>query len=332
MALTITAYDADGDGVGVNVATYLSGFDADFAPSGWGFFSANPTDFSGDEFAVSDSSDTTLPIADGQSVIFESGSAGDLNYNFSNHTLGGALDAVTFGEGLTYASAGDDFTSTVDLRISGLGLTGTGANNPVHNLVYDTMNGGTSALKAQLAANAIVFNGSTGADVFTGYGHADTLNGGKGNDTLTGGAGNDTLNGGAGNDRLIGGLDNDRLVGGDGADVLSGGKGNDTIYGQAGNDRLIGDAGNDVLIGGEGRDVFQFAAGFGKDRINDFEAGPGAGDRISFASSIFDSFADVLAATTDSGANAVIRVDANNTITLLGVHAADLHANDFLFT
>ena len=33
-----------------------------------------------------------------------------------------------------------------------------------------------------LAANAIVFVGSTGADLFTGYAQSDTMTGGGGND------------------------------------------------------------------------------------------------------------------------------------------------------
>src|SRR5262249_52349305 len=81
----------------------------------------------------------------------------------------------------------------------------SGAGNPVHNLVYNTMTGNTTVLNTVLAANAINFVGSTGADAFIGYTHNDTLSGGAGNDTLSGGDGDDSIDGGASNDTLDGG-------------------------------------------------------------------------------------------------------------------------------
>jgi len=45
----------------------------------------------------------------------------------------------------------------------------------------------------------------------------------------------------------------------------------------------------------------------------------------------FESFEAVMAVASQSGANTIIRFDANTSVTLLNVTAASLEANDFLF-
>jgi Ca2+-binding RTX toxin-like protein len=77
--------------------------------------------------------------------------------------------------------------------------------------------------------------GFRGAQTHTGTGEEDNLTGGTFNDTLDGGGGNDTINAGAGNDIVMGGT------------------------------------GNDTMNGGAGNDVFIFGAGFGNDRILQFD-------------------------------------------------------------
>ncbi|MDE6788586.1 MAG: hypothetical protein K2J47_04610, partial [Ruminococcus sp.] len=63
----------------------------------------------------------------------------------------------------------------------------------------------------------------------------------------------------------------DQLVGSDGNDCLYGDEGNDCITGNAGDDLLDGGADNDSLYGGAGNDTYIFKAGYGTDRINDWE-------------------------------------------------------------
>ncbi|MFD1331298.1 calcium-binding protein [Methylopila musalis] len=336
MAITIKLNTASG----VNFASYLADFDANFVRNGRGFFSDNPFDLSGDEYAISSSDDTSLPIADGKAFIVESGPDGDFSYNMSSHTLDGTLDAVEFGTGLTYSSATDNFTTSSDVRISGLDLEGSGAGNEVFSFINELMNGDVATLKSLIAAGPVSVTGSAGSDTFGGGAYADTINGGAGNDTLGGGGGNDKIFGGSGNDRiygdagndvLSGGKGNDTINGGAGNDVLEGNAGNDILIGGAGNDRLYGGAGNDRLSGGAGNDTFYFGAASGHDTITDFAAGAAIGDVIQFVGTSIDSFADVLAATNDVGGNAVITINANTSITLLGVTEASLHANDFLF-
>jgi serralysin len=153
----------------------------------------------------------------------------------------------------------------------------------------------------------------------------DTLNGGNGNDAILGLAGNDTLNGGNGKDVLDGGGGNDKLTGGNGEDMLFGSVGNDDLDGGNGKDTVNGGAGDDVLTGGNGPDLFVFNAGFagfGDDVITDFSNN----DHIQFDDELFESPEDVLDASEQVGGNTVITLDAENTVTLLGV--ANLQAGD----
>jgi len=105
---------------------------------------------------------------------------------------------------------------------------------------------------------------------------------------------------------------------------------NKTLQGGAGNDVLIGGP-NDILIGGSGVDTFVFNPNFGKETIKDFIVNQ---DAIAFAQSLFpNGVAQVLSQAHDSKAGAVIVVDANDTVTLVGVTVAQLqsHASDIHF-
>jgi Ca2+-binding RTX toxin-like protein len=126
---------------------------------------------------------------------------------------------------------------------------------------------------------------------------------------LTAGAGNDSLNGGNGNDVMNGGADNDSLTGGNGDDIIAGG------------------TGDDAMSGGNGDDLFVFETGFGHDTISGFQCH----DQIQLDSDLFADFASVIAASQQVGANTVITLDADNTITLQNVQLTSLQANDFLF-
>ena len=106
------------------------------------------------------------------------------------------------------------------------------------------------------------------------------------------------------------------------------------MRGTSGNNVLTGLGGNDRLTGGGGNDTFMFHAGFGKDTITDFTAGPNSGphDLIAIDHTIFADFDALMAASTQVEANTVITVDAENTITLTNVSFNSLHRDDFAFT
>lgn len=117
--------------------------------------------------------------------------------------------------------------------------------------------------------------------------------------------------------------------------------GDDTVFGGAGNDLLNGGYGNDILTGGDGADVFSFQdgffdsrtntpTGFGSDTITDFATGE---DKISLVYVMtIEDFTDLLANhLTQSGDDVVITDFYGNSITLLGVTAASLTEDDFIF-
>lgn len=97
----------------------------------------------------------------------------------------------------------------------------------------------------------------------------------------------------------------------------------------------IGTSGDDTLSGFAGSDAFNFnldvigAATVGDDVITDFAV---ADDYIEFGlDSSYDSYAEIIAATTDTGAGALIDLGAYGSITLAGVQVADLTTDNFAF-
>lgn len=194
---TIDFNDANNDGLGIDFLGYLEAWDASFTPGYYGFFSTNPVDFSGNQFAVADSNSATVGgVGSADTVVLDSGSAGDLYYDMTSHVLAGAVDGVTFGRGLSYNSGTDTFSqSSWDIDINGLGLTGTGAANPVHNFVYGIMQGNPANLISVLNSQNNTFNGSAGDDVLYSF---------NGNDTLTGNGGYDTF--------IFGGTDGNDVI------------------------------------------------------------------------------------------------------------------------
>jgi Ca2+-binding RTX toxin-like protein len=119
------------------------------------------------------------------------------------------------------------------------------------------------------------------------------------------------------------------FVGGNGGQTHTGTGDDDNLTGGNGKDVFNGGAGNDTLTGGNGADTLVFAANFGEDVITDFKPHQ---DVIQFDHTLFANFAAVQShATNDGQGNTVITFDANDTITLLGVTVAQLHASDFLF-
>ena len=143
----------------------------------------------------------------------------------------------------------------------------------------------------------------------------------------------------SGIENLTGSAFGDSLVGSNNVmNTLDGGAGNDFLYGLSGDDTLIGGAGADILdgglgidtmTGGAGQDFFVFADGFGSDTITDFANDL---DKLDFtAQTTLTSLAAVLAVSSQVGADTVIALDANNTITLQNFTLADLDAADFVF-
>ena len=89
-------------------------------------------------------------------------------------------------------------------------------------------------------------------------------------------------------------------------------------------------SGDDTLTGAGANDEFVFAQPIGNDTIYNFNVASDQIDLIGFNN--VASFSDIQANLTDDGnGNAVITIGAGETITLNGVDASSLNANDFVF-
>jgi hypothetical protein len=93
-------------------------------------------------------------------------------------------------------------------------------------------------------------------------------------------------------------------------------------------DTVVASAPNQTLTGLAASDTFVFNfAGVGNATVTDFHPET---DLLQFKSSVFANAQDVLNATHDDGhGNAVIAIDAHDSITLSGVVKAQLHTSDF---
>ena len=183
-----------------------------------------------------------------------------------------------------------------------------------------------------------VLRGAGGDDTIDGGGSLDLLLGGAGNDSILGGGGDDILRGGSGNDIIEGGEGNDRVRGDSGDDSIDGGEGNDLLLGDAGadtiaggegNDTIAGGSGDDSLTGGAGEDTFLFTEGAGNDTITDFDADDDLIDLSLLGEAVaFDDL--TITDLADNSGVTITHTALGGTITLLGVSAADLDADNFV--
>ncbi|VXD17292.1 hypothetical protein PL8927_590035 [Planktothrix serta PCC 8927] len=132
----------------------------------------------------------------------------------------------------------------------------------------------------------------------TGGNFGDNLNGLGGNDTLIGLGGNDSLRGNDGNDSLSGGSGTDLLQGGIGEDTLQGDLTPDTMTGNAGSDQFrytsADDGGGSGFNASSNTEIKSLIGGNLYDTITDFEGlGAAIGDKINFATTVIQSFANI---------------------------------------
>jgi hypothetical protein len=136
-----------------------------------------------------------------------------------------------------------------------------------------------------------------------------------------------------------------------GGNDINGGVGRDFMYGDAGiyepatpgsitggSDTLNGGAGDDWMWGGGNSDFFAFSTGSGNDTIADFDQGNKAVGSTAAEHDLIDvqdyGFADWAALSSlisdNASGDAVIHLSSNDSITLDGIHAANLHPTDFI--
>ena len=225
-------------------------------------------------------------------------------------------------------------------------LIGNRGNNVLRGLAGDDVLNGSKGRHDEVrydrdesygGTDGVTVNLKTGKAT-DGFGDTDTLRniedarGSESNDKIIGSKVANEIEGLGGKDVLSGLGGKDTLLGGGGRDRLLGGGGADTLKGEAGIDTLIGGGGNDALYGGGHNDRFVFKGTFGDDTIFDFKTA-GTKEKIDLSAvASIKNFTDLSNNhLSEVGGNAVIDDGSGNTITLDGIHMAELSANDFLF-
>lgn len=308
-----------------------------------------------------DSVNNKLSGNDGNDILIGLGGADTLAGAAGNDTLRGGAggDLLSGSSGVDMVDY-TDATGKVTVRLSTQTASGNVANGDVLSSIESVVGGNSGDL---------IVGSDNVANFLAGKGGKDTIEGLSGNDTIRGGLAADKLDGDdgidtvdytdavsrvtvrlwnqtasgdvaaagdtlAGFEDVFGGAGDDLIAGSDGvSNYIVGNRGNDALQGLSGNDTLVGGSGNDSLWGGTGNDRFAFAPGCGADRIYDMTAGSGPGDvlRILNFGTQYDTFAEVLAAATQSGSDTIINFGGGDTITLIGISKSLLSADDIAF-
>ena len=111
-------------------------------------------------------------------------------------------------------------------------------------------------------------------------------------------------------------------------DKLHGNSGNNIVKGLGGADELWGGKGDDLLAGGADADVFHFSKGNDRDTISDFVQGTDHIDVSGWPE--MGDLNDVKSHAHNDGSDVVIELGTDS-LTIKGIHKADLTGADFLF-
>ncbi len=232
-----------------------------------------------------------------------------------------ANDSDSDGDNLSITAVANSTGGTVILDNSNViftpdtGFSGTAS----FEYILDDGNGGLDSATVTVEVGQNI-TGGNGDDTIDGTNGNDVIDAGNGDDIVNGLDGDDSITGGNAEDLINGGNGNDIILGGNSKDTLFGSAGDDTLNGGNGADELTGGLGNDTLTGGNGQDLFIFAAGDGNDTITDF----GGVDRIGLLSGL--TFSDL----SFSGSDIIVSATNEVLVTLTGVDATTLTANDFV--
>ena len=242
---------------------------------------------------------TADPVSSAQATIYLDDATGTVSSIDNKGTILG---------GSTGTGAIDDVTDTLELTSSGTihgGIQVSGSNSIIHN--SGTIHGSVGVGPG--GTNSTIDNSGTIAGNVTLLGAGDALNDYGG--TVT--------------ESLFLAPDNIKvsLYGGGSLGEITCGKG-DVIDDYRGTIDGIDMAGG-VTVDYQGL--------FGEQTITDFTVGTGSThDTISFAANDFQTFSAVQSAMTQLGADTVIKLDTDNSITLVHVSKTSLVKGDFKFT
>ncbi|MFN6474780.1 esterase-like activity of phytase family protein [Nostoc sp. DedQUE07] len=187
-----------------------------------------------------------------------------------------------------------------------------GQNGPVQNITADGGNG-NDVITVVEASGSNNLLGATGDDTLSVVeGSRQSLFGGSGNDTLSSSGSNNRLNGGSGDDKLFSNSN----------DSLSGGAGDDVLF--------AGQQGGNRLSGGTGVDQFWIANASlptSKNIVTDFAI---AIDKIGLGGVGIAQFSAL--ALLQQGSDTIVKTGNTELVSLLGIAATSLTANDFVFS
>ncbi len=223
---------------------------------------------------------------------------------------------------------GSDTGQSIDLKDGNNTYDGRGGNDVIFSGTgQDNLMGGDGDDQITSGAESDQVRGGNGNDFLRAGSGNDDVRGNKGDDIVKGDGGRDTVTGGAGNDIVDGGNGIDKVKGDRGDDTLFGGDGDDTLIEGLGDGYLYGGRGNDWMKGDDGADHFVFEAQSGNDFILDFEDGI---DMLDMSALGLAGIGDLTITQVD--VDTLIDIDGINTVLLGKTNAADIGADDFLFT
>lgn len=255
--------------------------------------------------------DDTLHGGAGQDLIVGHEGDDQLFGHHGNDSLhpGAGIDTVDGGNGIDVVYY-DDSPAGIDIGLGGQpGIGGHAEGNILLNVEKLSGSEFNDVLHGTDAADQLF--GKEGDDEIYGGAGKDLIFGDKGNDQLFGEAGEDRLFPGAGLDTIDGGADTDTVYydrsptgitinldglpssGGDAEgdrliniENVEGSNFSDHITGNNERNRLVGRKGDDQLFGLDGSDNYHFAAGSGKDQINEDSSNTTDSDTVTFFSSL----------------------------------------------
>ncbi|WP_394689336.1 calcium-binding protein [Hoeflea sp.] len=322
----------------------------------WTDYLPTSADSSGSHIAMQGNTVVRLTNADVNETVVGDDLIDNMFGTSGNETLyGGAnTDSLFGGEGNDMLFGGSDS----DVLNGGTGLDYARYDDAAYgdlwvSLQVPALNTGAAEGDTFTEIEGLILGG--GNDWIYGDAGANYLYGGSGNDNIFGSLGADYIHGGAGLDYarfddagyaglvadLLGANTNTGAAAGDVYAEIEGliltgnndfGFGNELsnyIYGLGGDDYLDGRTGDDFLFGGTGNDTFHFMASYGRDTVGDFNGGTGLGDRLDLQGS-FASFAAVLAASTQVGANLEIALNGSDVLVLSNFTISNFAADDVL--
>jgi Ca2+-binding RTX toxin-like protein len=244
------------------------------------------------------SASDTFVVYDSSDVVVPKAGSHDVVYSAANYALPTGVDVLVLEGGAAVGTGNADAAGDT-LYASNPSQVATLVGNS-HNDTFVVYNSADTVVGQSGSTDSVY-----AAANFTLPTNVDTLILEGSNATL--GTGNsDAFNALFGNAGFAG-----TLVAGSGTDLLA-------VTGAAGT----------TLTGGAGADTFVFPNAMGHDEVTNFST---AKDTLQFNASLFANFAAVMADASQSGANTVFTIDANDSVTLDNVNKTSVTASNFHF-